>query len=309
MSDSQSSILSAKIESASFDLSQYPRLVELNNALGKALAIALTQEANVSTEFEESTAQMRDPRPTFSVMPNGTAIILVTDESISSFALISVSPILVSALSERSLSGEFEPTASEATPTKLDFELSQIFFDAAIALIDKTLPAGERPSELGPLDRARIYDETDDLLREIHTAGLFNMSFDFKFEEELVEGLVTYHFPAELLDRFGLLKSGRVNQIVSENTRWFSDMLTNVRESEVELDIVLDRYKSSFNQLSKLNIGDVVPLTPDAHEGMGIMLDTASGLMKIGTGKLGVLEEQKAVKLTQDLEVQNIRIE
>lgn len=78
---------------------------------------------------------------------------------------------------------------------------------------------------------------------------------------------------------------------------WAEHMINVVLDTEMELYPVLQSSLFSVAELSRLEIGQVLPLDEDAHQQMKIMLDGQAAPISIANGRLGAFKSHKALKL------------
>ncbi|MEL6317373.1 MAG: FliM/FliN family flagellar motor switch protein [Pseudomonadota bacterium] len=87
---------------------------------------------------------------------------------------------------------------------------------------------------------------------------------------------------------------------------WADHMFDVVMQTEIELTPVLQTTQFSVAQLSKLEIGQVLPLEPEAHKNVTLNVSMGDDTHMLATGRLGALKGMKALKLTSDPDQQFI---
>lgn len=70
-----------------------------------------------------------------------------------------------------------------------------------------------------------------------------------------------------------------------------------IRQSSIRLDAVLDSLVLSVGEASRLNVGDVLPLSPDGTGRLTLCAETMTGQAEIATGEMGNWKGQRALKL------------
>ena len=71
-----------------------------------------------------------------------------------------------------------------------------------------------------------------------------------------------------------------------------------VRETAVTIDAVIDRLSLTLGACADLKVGQVLPLPEADPSRLSLMAETVDGSVEIGAGELGVLKQQRALKLT-----------
>ncbi len=71
-----------------------------------------------------------------------------------------------------------------------------------------------------------------------------------------------------------------------------------VRATAVTIDAVIDRLALTLGECADLKVGQVLPLAEADPSRLSLMAETIDGSVEIGTGELGVLKQQRALKLT-----------
>lgn len=96
---------------------------------------------------------------------------------------------------------------------------------------------------------------------------------------------------------------GKSSQVKADGKdAWGDHMLDVVLSTEIELTPVLQSTPFSVAQLSKLEIGQVLPLEPDAHRNVSLNVTVGDEAVALAGGRLGALKGMKAIKLTSDLD-------
>jgi len=100
--------------------------------------------------------------------------------------------------------------------------------------------------------------------------------------------------PVEMvLRRSGIIRS----QGESEN--WTRHMRSVVNRTHVRVVAVIDRARMPVAELSRLQVGGLLPLTDVTLDDVILELETAGEIRPIGRGRLGAFKRNKAVKLIE----------
>lgn len=96
---------------------------------------------------------------------------------------------------------------------------------------------------------------------------------------------------------------GKSSKLSDEsNDAWADHMLDVVMKTEIELTPVLQTSNFTVAQLSRLEIGQVIPLEPDAHKSVVLNVSMGQDSQVLATGRLGALKGMKALKLASDID-------
>ncbi len=299
MTQKQAATLSKKIESASIDISIFPRLEELASVLVEACIAAISDATKAPVALVKMDTCMADGQLALGELPEGTplygAVVADTDQVI----FVTLAPGFTASLSESLLGGDFTLPEEGACPTDLDIALARPTIDSFLAPLCAIPPEDAGLRREGVLHPVDVADKEADMVTSQYEAAFINLSFDLTFEETSAPGVVTMHLPTDFLECRGLLTTVRKRTVIdNDNSRWRKEMEANITQSDIELDIVLDRYKATLSELSKLEVGQIIPLAKKADHSLDITMATSAGRCSIGTGRLGAFEKSKVVKIS-----------
>jgi flagellar motor switch protein FliM len=303
-SETAASALSKKVKSASFDISIFPHLGDLAIFAGKFCASRLSDAVNVAAQPLETTTSMRNAQNALGSLSENTNYYWFGEHADDHAMLVGLAPSFLSALSEALLGGGFEMADEEASPTALDSELAQMFVedlvDGLVSRLSETI-TGIHP---GSLEFTRSATSVKKILKDVQTSALFSMSIEMMLENEKLSSFLTFHLPIEYLEEKGMLAQISKSPVGSgENTKWYADMLDNVNHTEIELPVLIAKYKMTLSELSKLKVDQVIPLEENAHNSLDVTLKSDLGVVSLCKGKLGTFKENKAVKVISEIRV------
>ena len=296
------SILSKKIKCASFDISQYPHLGDLTKFLDKAILQLLLDLVEVEAQPGENATALREGEATFDGLAESTAYYLARTATSHPNIIVSLVPECVAALGESLLGGEFKIVEGGKTPSGVDVKLARTFGVNLTAYLSLFL---KENTDAGGLAELHLQDEPgnlEELVKTCEGVTYFNISLSATLEGEKPTPIASFHIPASFLEECGLLERCRkVNLAVEDNSQWRADISANIHNTEIDLDIVMDKYKATLSDLASLSIDQIIPLNENAQNNMDINLQTDAGIVTLGKGRLGAFKKLKAVKLTSDL--------
>ncbi len=298
MAQEHATTLAKKIECASVDISIFPRLEDLASVLAEACVATIAEATNASVKLVNINTGMADGRATLDNLQDDAPLYCTTEVGSEQTLFVSLSACFTAPLSESLLGGEFKLSDQAEAPTTLDVELAKPTVDnflAPLTLIPDENADGGRECSLHPVQTTTIQN---DVAKSQQGVMYFNLSFDLSIDEVAATGAVTLLLPVELMERRGLFTTNHKRTVIDdENSRWRSEMEANVKNSDIELDVVIDRYKAKLSDLSKLEVGQMICLSDKADQSLDITLVTGSGKRLIGEGRLGVVGTSKAVKI------------
>lgn len=291
-------ILAKKVKSASFDISLYPHFEGLSGFIGKKSAALLSASARIAALPRDPAASMETLQKTQDALPENVAAYWYGDGADGHALLICLSPKFLAALSEALLGGAFVEPEEAPAPTALDTELAQVFVNAMVKDIDVRLLEALSPSNSGALTLTRSTITRKSIFKDVLVSAFFKLDITFKFENEDFQSAMALYFPVEYLERRGLLAQIRKSALgTNTNTKWHADMLENVRHLEIELPVMIGNYKMTLSDLSRLEVGQFIPLEEGAHNALDVTLKTDKGVVTICQGQLGTFKKNKAAKV------------
>ena len=299
MSDSQTSLLKKKIECASFDISIYPRLDDLLAIIGKVFADGVSLQLQTSVMLKNTSANMRSDKNVLEGISEDSAFYWITDQHDDNTLLIILSPAFVGALSEALLGGEFLLATDTPSLTSLDRELTQSLIDEIRCLLNVHIGAESVDVEPAIFKSFRAVKSFKDVFRGQDTTAHFVVSVSLNINGISADNIVTCMFPIEFLECAGFLESKRSQSSANaENTQWFNTMRNNIMNSSIDLPVIFDRFTTTVGELSRLAVGQMLPVTPDAHQMLSIELALQNEVLQIAQGRLGTVKDSKAAKVT-----------
>ena len=287
------SVLAQKIKGVNFQPEAYPRLKELMKGFSEIVGAAL----ETSYGQEEPDLKAEAARVEGFDGDGGVVYCFTSTDGGDAAALMFPAPFL-KALSEASLGGAFDIKEKAATPSTLEQSLGEPFAVEALGAASSLLGAAGKRASFRP-----IATETDPkaLAKLFQDEAYFKIDICLHTEGKDPAAVMSCLFPMAFLERQGLLKQNPEKSAAAVDAEWRAKMLKHVHASEIDIDVIMDRYTTLLSDLANLEIGQVVPLEGDAHKTLSLFLNTKDGPVPLGKGRLGTYKKKKAVKLTTDL--------
>ncbi|MEM9619708.1 MAG: FliM/FliN family flagellar motor switch protein [Pseudomonadota bacterium] len=297
-------VLAKKVQSASFDVSAYPKLENLAADAGKFCSSCLSVAANLFIPPADIDSGMQSMQAALESIPENATAYWFGDPADDHALLVSLSSPFVTGLSEAFLGGAFAPPEEAQAPTSLDSELAQLFANEIATGVNKFLITTLSDVRAGNLTLKSSTTSQKAIFKDGMTSALFKLDVTFKLETGELKSALALYFPIEFLERRGLLTQTRKSVVAqNQNTKWFADMLDNIHHTEIELPVILTKYKMTLSELTRLSVDQVISLEEDAHNTLDITLKTDDGVVTLCKGKLGTFKKNKAAKVVSDIGV------
>lgn len=305
MTAAESSVLSKKVKCSNLDISAYPQLEDFTNFFNYAVEQVLAETSRTAVGRIEGRATIAEGDAALALFPQYSVNYEIPASVEEETVLISLAPGFVVSLAESLLGAEFVLNAESSHPSPANIQLAQPF----VAELDRKLNVYFTNNQLAAGRQLlgtpnAVSSAADGVKKSGESKFYFSICVNVKQESGDSIQIVTALFPIKVLEHIGLLEQRRkVFQHSESNQRWRSMMESNINGLEVELPVVLTKFKSLLSDLSRIDVGEIIPLEENAHNELDITLQTKQGVLTIGKARLGAFKRYKAVKLTTDLGV------
>lgn len=301
-STDSASTLAKMVKCASFDITAYPKLEDLANFAGKVCATRLSKVIDTPIPPANAIAMMQELKVATDSFPDAMVGYWFGDNTEENAMLVGFSASFVGGLSEALLGGAFDPPKDGGAPTALDSELTQIFARELGDEISAHLVSSVGMAPTGELSFKTATTSPKKYFKEGFATALFMLEIPFQLPTGELPAAMKFFFPVEYLDRRGMLQQASKSGIIQQqNTKWYADMLENVYQSEIELPVLIANYKMTLSELSKLKVGQYIPLEDNSHNSLDITLKTDKDVVTVCKGRLGTFKENKAAKVASDV--------
>ena len=305
MEDNQSAILLKKIESACFELTAYPCLEDLSENLAKeCLGILSDVSGGAAIQLQSVSASAKECERLLQEAEEAERALYFCELKNTNYACFaSMASHVAAALSEAMLGGEFKIPDEGEKATSVDVAVLLSVVNRLMTFFGGYEYPNNWSGEIASPAPAKRISASDNEVKGLRADAFCTLSLDIGIEPATAKSALSFHLPIEFLEERGLLATGRKrNADAGENSRWRTDMTSNIHRSEIELDFVLDTYKTQLSELSNLEVGQVIPLSDNPERAIDIVLKTTNGQCVIGAGRLGACREAKAIKITSPLD-------
>lgn len=290
------SVIAQKIKSARFNVDAYPHLQNLIAYIDEAAASAIASACRVSELERLVDAQMSDAGGD---AENGVCYFFTSADE-KDVMIAALSPNFLMALSESMLGANFA-LAEEASPGVLDINLAEAFIAGLAQSLNGWLAEHSSARVSERLNLNAVETDPKDIKKALPQGALFHVAVHIKPEPDKAVHALSFLFPVSLLENRGLMAQGRAQKPEAVNAEWRAKMTDHINASEINIDVIMDRYTALLSDVAALEIGQIVPLEGDAHKTLELYLSTETGPVMIGKGRLGAYKKKKAVKLTTSL--------
>lgn len=290
------SVVAQKIKSARFNVGAYPHLQNLIAHIDEAAASAIASTCRMSELERSIDVQMSDAGGD---IENSVSYFLRSADG-KDVAIAALSPRFLMALSESMLGANFA-MPEEASPSALDINLGESFIGELANSLNGWLAEHSSARMKDRLTLSAVENDPKDIRKALPQSAFFQVVVHIKPEPEKAVYALSFLFPVSFLENRGLMAQGRAQKPEAVNAEWRAKMADHINASEIDIDVIMDRYTAFLSDVAMLEIGQVIPLDGEAHKTLELYLNTETGPVMIGKGRLGAYKKKKAVKLTTDL--------
>ena len=296
-------ILTQKIKGSKFNIASYPRLEDFARAFAHAVCESVRELANRDDfELGEPVFSMTDAAAGAPVAGDDWAAFSVEARSAASKSNVCLAPAFVDALSECMLGGAFTMGQASGSPSTLQIELAGPFVESVLSQTDQHLSAGA--ASQAALRFAGFEGLAGEVRDYTASGAIFNTTVRLKTEDAGGLEVASLHLPASFLEHYGLLQQARnARPQAAGNEQWRADLQASVYATGIDLPVVIGTYTASLSDLSRLEVGQIIPLEDDAQNALDVRLTTKDGVISIAKGRLGAFKDHKAVKLVSEIAV------
>ena len=300
MPDAQPDLLLKKIASAHFDISIYPHLEDLANYLAQQCLATLGQlTTGASLKLSNFTASVKEGQCAFETPQGERVLCLAQYANENDIVFVSYSSNFAASLSDAILGGPFTFKNTQNTATSIDVALLSSVTEKLLQLENEYAFPIAMPVGQSSLRCVRPVSVSDNEVKDIQGAAICNFTVDLEDDSDAAHGALSFHFPMEYLEARGLLsKERKRNADLKKNLRWAHDMNANINSSELEVEVILDTFKSQLSELAALEVGQFISLSENPDKTVKLLVATSKGHRKIGTGQLGAYRNVKAAKVS-----------
>lgn len=236
-------------------------------------------------------------------LPDPGVYYWLTDAKNAPAALMAVAPGFAAALTVRLLGGELAAPEEDARVGALDFDMAGALADLLGPALSETFAKrlGVAP---GLLDGRRGTRARREAMGDHEESTVVHLALDLSYEGATAPGAIRIAFLRAFLEGAGLARGGEGEGAPAQarDESWSQKLRRNILSSEFPLTVVLDRIETNVGDLSRLQVGQVIELSPGAMQSLDICVDTATGPAVIAKGRLGAVQSRKAVKLASDID-------
>ncbi len=299
MSAVNPSLLAQKIASTNSGAESFPGLSEFGDAISKALGSgvgALLQHPVTATISSNGVTSLKGE---FQDSAAHGIYYWVLDDAGTEAMLVNITPSFSAVTTERLLGGDLVAPSQDQVSTNLDFQMSESLvtvITAALNIICQKQSEGQKRIELMGQRGVRTPKE---VVGDLNISAINKMVVDFQFHEFQAPKAITLYFPISFIEQIGLAHQQTAPKaIVNQNTPWSDKFRQHVLNSELPLTAVLDYISTTVGELSRLQVGQIIDLHPNALRSLEVTVMTDTGPTNLAHGRLGSYQNNKAIKLT-----------
>ncbi|GEM_PF-5392434 len=305
MAAGENSVMILKVRSSNLDLAAYPQLQDLARFINTMTAQILAEMTGATVEPSSGRSGMAALAEAVADAPANAAAYVLPESGKTGAAIISVPPSFVAAFAESQFGGAFGADETENIPGPIELELLREFIERVRARINTYFRQNGHVAGPDLLSDSEIADSLDGLASRFDSAIFFSIEVVGTVAEGKEQPFAKVFFPMNMLERLGVLELQKKSAAPAEtNDEWRPVMERNLLQLDLELGVVIDRYTAMISDLSRLEVGDIIPLSGNAQNALDITLRVNDGEVSLGKARLGVYKNKKAIKLESALSPQ-----
>jgi hypothetical protein len=308
MSGATNSVLARKIERSKRVAPASTALADFVAALGKAAAEAFGELLSTEVEAEIGCGEARLPDSVINAAGAGIYYWALGERGALS-ALATIAPGFAAIVGERLLGGELSQPDEDAAPSLLDHQMGGVLVDALIRAVNRVLAKRARNgAKAEALCGKRGARSPSEALADLDPMQTQCLTISLKLGGIDVRGAIRAYFSSAYLESCGLC--GEIEARPpggADDGAWTRRLRNNILYTPLPVSAVLGRIHTNVGALSRLQIGQVFELEPDAINSLEISAPTDAGPAVIARARLGSIQSKKAIKLMTPIDPEFIR--
>jgi flagellar motor switch protein FliM len=307
MPNENTSVLAQKIKTAAVNAGAFPDLSDFAAAVAKGAGAGAAELLQLDCEASHET-RVASVKDVLASRPDPGVNYWLTDDRGAPAMLVSIAPQFSAGLTTRLLGADFSLPQDEAPATLIDFEMAGSLVDLLTPmlndLIRKASPAPQKRLLAGKRG-ARL---AKDAMGEAPLAAVCEIAISFKIGEIVATKALSFSLPAAFAERVGLARrKAALAPDADAKAAWAGAMKRNLLNTELALGAVVDRISTNVGELSRLQVGQIIDLDPNALSRIEITAASDAGPVTVAAGKLGGYKTRKAVKLATGIDPDFLR--
>ncbi len=300
MAHEGAALLARKVAVAGFDPAAFPLLQGMASDLSRAVS-ALAGNLFDSRVDVKTTGKFISLAEFVGDSPDNSTYRWVRAD-LTPIALIGVDALFVNACAERLLGGR-KVDVSNDSPSDLDCRLLEPLWLQLMNAVSESVKRLTK-ADMNKLHiDERISRDGKEAVLHRETVAVYRASFQMTLSNGSRLGTCSLGMPKKRLDQLGLLSKAVAADIThAPETPWSDALRRTLARTELPVDIIADKLTLTVGELSRLDVGQILPLERKSLNGLDIVLQTNAGDVSIGKCRLGAYGGKKAAKLSADMD-------
>ncbi|GIX15492.1 MAG: hypothetical protein KatS3mg118_3451 [Paracoccaceae bacterium] len=303
MEDVAATVIARKVAGARVSRPPIPRVEEIAEDFAKLMDERLRRVLNTVTSSIILSCEVRKLSRVLEGIPVPAMLGVVEVPGAPAAALVNISNDLIYHIVDLRMGGnpEASPVPFARSITALDQALCRAFIEALLDAFTAALAVNLQADSVEPM-RLRRFEQHVNMARIApENADVLAISAALDIGAAARSGELDFIVPLSVLDAYkaaaNLQRKDRPD-LDDRRDIWATRMLQAAREAPVGLQAVLHRLRVDIATLQAWTPGDVIPLPATARERVELVLPGRPD-QPLAAGRLGAVDEQKAVKLTE----------
>lgn len=201
---------------------------------------------------------------------------------------------------EMGLSGEAvlaDRVSERYAPSAIDASLSRPFFECLMTSLQKDLPKRYRVAETEYEDAMSLERLVDNVHFTDDSTKVVVLKYGFSRHDEVVVGCCRIVLPLSIIEEVMLSAKPQVRDDAPNTGVWTKHMRGEVLDLPLKIIAVLERTKMSVDEIARLAPGKHIFLSAENLSKVTLCAETNKGVRELATGRLGLHNRAKAIKL------------
>ncbi len=308
MASENASVLAQKIKAAAVSAGAVPDIAEFAALVAKAAGAAAAEllQTECEASFETRVAAVTD---VLAGRPDPGINYWLLDDKGAPGALLSVAPPFAAALTTRLLGADFAlAQEADAPATLIEFEMAGSLVDLLTPMLNDLIRKSSPLAAKRMLATKRGARAAKEAMGEAPNLAVCEIVISYKFGDLAAAKALSVSLPASFIERAGLARRKTARAVDADaNAAWAEAMKRSLLNTELSLGAVLDRVATNVGELSRLQVGQIIDLDPNALSRIEITATTDAGPVTVASGKLGAYKTRKAIKLASGIDPDFLR--
>ena len=303
MASVENEILCRKLRGPKMRVAGFPALDPLCNAVASITATAARKDLRPGIDVTVFGYEVLRHADYLRQLKSPSAIFLLSFPATGGTGLIRAHPRLLGKVLDLSLggSGTQEDERTTRPLTRIDLAIFGRFVDMICTAFDEAVREVCGRSALGVPVKTKFEEQPGMIRIARDLAELFVIKLSFHIGADRQSAGLDLAFPVSALEplKADLGQAASPDEAAVET--WRTAMQERILDLPLSLDAHIPLGGFSVAELSRLEQGDILELSPGALAEVGLVVETSGGAVTLARGKLGAKGRSKAVRLAETI--------